>query len=53
LKSIIDKLPVSSIILFAVPGKEGFYEKLDFKRLKTGMGKFKNSAGMRANGYIE
>lgn len=53
MKSIIDKLPVSSIILFAVPGKEGFYEKLDFKRLKTGMGKFENYDIMKAYEYIE
>ena len=53
MESIIDKLPVTSIILFAVPGKETFYEKFGFKRLKTGMGKFENTVMLKANGYIE
>ncbi|MGF1934297.1 MAG: hypothetical protein RM347_007835 [Nostoc sp. ChiQUE02] len=53
MESIIDKLPVSSIIIFALADKEGFYDQLNFKRLKTGMGKFENSKRMKANGYIE
>ena len=53
MESIIDKLPVTSIILFAVPGKETFYELFGFKRLKTGMGKFENTVMLKANGYIE
>lgn len=30
------------IILYAVPGKEGFYKKLGFKRMSTAMAIFKN-----------
>jgi ribosomal protein S18 acetylase RimI-like enzyme len=51
--ALLEKLPVGNIILLAVQGKEGFYEKLGFARLKTGLGRFANMEGMRIMGYIE
>lgn len=40
------------IILYAVPGKEGFYRKLGFKRMTTAMAIFDDQAGAMARGYI-
>jgi len=39
-------------ILYASPGKEGFYAKLGFKRMNTAMAIFENEAEMLANGTI-
>ncbi len=39
-QEICDRLPVPNIILFATPGKEGFYKKLGFRMMLTGMAKF-------------
>jgi len=40
------------IILYAVPGKEGFYEKLGFARMNTAMAIFQNQAQAVADGYL-
>ena len=40
------------IILYAVPGKEGFYRKLGFKRMTTAMTIFDDQARAMENGYI-
>jgi ribosomal protein S18 acetylase RimI-like enzyme len=40
------------IILYAVPGKEGFYRKLGFRRMTTAMAIFDDQAGALARGYI-
>lgn len=49
---ILGKLKFKTVILFAVPGKEGFYEKLSFRKMKTAMGIFTNPEAQR-QGYIE
>ena len=56
-KAIISKLRDLSaghkkIILYAVPGKEGFYKKLGFKRMSTAMAIFKNQEGALAAGLL-
>lgn len=48
-KSVVAKLVELStghkkIILYAYPGKEGFYKKLGFKRMSTAMAIFENQA---------
>lgn len=40
------------IILYAVPGKEGFYRKLGFKRMNTAMAIFENQALALERGYL-
>ncbi len=57
-KQIVSHLvPVSrghrKIILYAVPGKEGFYRKLGFQRMTTAMAIFEDQAGALAHGYIK
>ncbi|BEP47685.1 MULTISPECIES: GNAT family N-acetyltransferase [Variovorax] len=41
------------IILYAVAGKEPFYEKLGFRRMKTAMAIFENQAQAAERGLIE
>jgi ribosomal protein S18 acetylase RimI-like enzyme len=40
------------IILYAVPGKETFYEKLGFRRMTTAMAIFQDQERAAADGYI-
>ncbi|NDV28656.1 GNAT family N-acetyltransferase [Desulfovibrio sp. JC010] len=51
--SMMEKLGPVSVILYAVPGKEGFYRKLGFKPMTTAMGCFIDEAGMIERGYLE
>ena len=50
---LLQKLAHCHIILYASPGKEGFYAKEGFALLKTGMARFLNPAQMQARGVIE
>ncbi len=40
------------IILYSVPGKEPFYKKLGFKRMRTAMAIFENQAVALERGYV-
>jgi len=56
-KEIVQKLVSLSdghrkIILYASPGKEGFYAKLGFKKMNTAMAIFQDEADMMTNGTI-
>ncbi len=42
-----------NVILYASPGKEGFYEKHGFRKMKTGMARFTKSEAMREGGFTE
>lgn len=50
--SIVKSIPQCNFILYASPGKEAFYEKLNFKRMKTGMALFRNAERMQGRGFI-
>lgn len=52
-EEILRQLPECNVILYASPGKEGFYQKLGFRKMKTGMALFKNSASMITRGFTE
>lgn len=41
------------IVLYSVPGKEGFYRKFGFARMKTAMAIFENQDLAHARGYLE
>jgi len=41
------------IILYAVPGKEPFYRRFGFKRMKTAMAIFENQAQAIERGYVD
>jgi len=51
--SIRKLLPKCNLILYAAPGKEKFYEKLEFKKMKTGMALFCNATEMQKKGFTE
>ena len=51
--ALLEKLPVGTITLFANPGKEGFYEKLAFRKMKTAMALFADPERQSARGLIE
>lgn len=50
LRRIQERLPSCNILLYAAPGREGFYERLGFRRLQTGMALFRNAEAMQAKG---
>lgn len=57
-RDMIERLVAAShghrkIILYAVPGKEGFYRRFGFRRMTTAMALFENPAQAAQNGYIE
>jgi len=52
-QEIIWHLKDCKIILYASPGKEGFYKKLDFRKMKTGMAYFINADSMSERGFTE
>lgn len=53
LQDIVRATPNCSFILYASPGKEKFYEKEGFRRMKTGMALFVNDERMQKNGFTE
>ena len=50
---IVESLPGCNFILYASPGKEDFYKKLDFRKMKTGMALFGNAEAMVRKGMVE
>ena len=57
-KQIVAKLVALSkghkkIILYSVPGKEPFYKKLGFRRMRTAMAIFENQPEAQERGYID
>ena len=57
-KQIVSKLVELSrghkkIILYAVPGKEPFYKRVGFRRMKTAMAIFENQAQAIERGYVD
>jgi predicted GNAT family acetyltransferase len=53
IKTIIDKLSNCNFILYAAPGKEGFYQTLGFRKMKTGMALFQKAPRMKERGFTE
>lgn len=56
-REIIERLLVRcrshrKIILYAVPGKEGFYKRLGFRRMTTAMAIFEDQADAYRRGYV-
>jgi ribosomal protein S18 acetylase RimI-like enzyme len=53
MKQLMTRLSHCNVILYASPGKEGFYQKHGFRRMKTGMAHFERDAAMRERGFTE
>lgn len=52
INKILQCVPTCNVILYASPGKEKFYEKLNFKKMKTGMALFQNPNKMHMRGFV-
>ena len=52
-EALLAKVAGCNVILYASPGKEGFYERQEFSRMKTGMAWFTNKDMMRERGFIK
>ena len=50
---ILAELSHCNLILYASPGKEGFYKKHGFRLMKTGMARFIKGAAMKERGFTE
>ena len=53
MKHILSRISHCNVILYASPGKEGFYQAKGFRKMKTGMACFIKSDAMRKNGFTE
>ncbi|WP_231717053.1 GNAT family N-acetyltransferase [Desulfosarcina ovata] len=53
IQEILSRVSNCHVILYASPGKEGFYEKYGFRRMKTGMASFLNKDAMAKRGFTE
>lgn len=56
-KDVVQRLMALSaghkkILLYAVPGKEGFYQRFGFLRMRTAMAVFENPAQAIARGHV-
>ena len=52
-EKIVNSLPGCNFVLYASPGKEPFYQKLKFRRMKTGMALFVKADIMTSRGFTE
>ena len=53
INNILESIPQCNAILYASPGKEAFYNKFNFRKMKTGMACFQNAEKMYERGFIE
>ncbi len=53
MEEILNQIESCNVILYASPGKEGFYEKLGFRVMKTGMARFLRSKTMHERGFTK
>ncbi len=52
IKKLESTLPVDNIILYAVPGKDGFYKKCGYRKMLTGYAKFNDVKSNPESGYL-
>lgn len=50
---LCEQLPVENIILYSVPGREGFYMKCGFKRMRTAMARLNQYMSESGSGYLQ
>ncbi|HRS83389.1 MAG TPA: GNAT family N-acetyltransferase [Smithellaceae bacterium] len=53
MNNLLSQLSHCNVILYAAPGKEGFYQAHGFRKLKTGMALFQKSDLMKKHGITE
>ena len=53
IKELVAKLSSGNIIFYANPSAEGFYKKLGFRKMRTGMAMFANPENALRKGFVE
>ncbi|MDD5711343.1 MAG: GNAT family N-acetyltransferase [Smithellaceae bacterium] len=53
METILRSVAGCNVILYAAPGREGFYQRLGLRRMKTGMAIFVNAEAMAQRGFTE
>jgi ribosomal protein S18 acetylase RimI-like enzyme len=53
MNNILSSIPHINVILYASPGKEGFYQTHGFRKMKTGMAHFIYGDAMKERGFTE
>lgn len=53
MEKIMERLSGCNVILYAALGKEEFYQKLGWRKMKTGMAHFKNPERMKERGFTD
>ena len=53
MEAMTARLDTKNVVLWAVPGKEGFYARLGFKRMLTAMALVENPEKTAGDGYIK
>ena len=53
MEEMLTRLKTPSVILWSVPGKEGFYTKLGFHKMRTAMARFEHPEVSARTGYIK
>ena len=52
-EAIVSRMSGCNFMLYASPGKELFYEKSGFRKMKTGMARFVDMERMKVKGFVE
>lgn len=53
LENLLSRLSDCNVILYANPGKEGFYLKKGFRKMKTGLARFFKAEKMKSKGFTD
>lgn len=53
IQRILARIADCNVILYAAPGKEGFYRALGLRQMKTGMALFRKAAEMKEKGFTD
>ena len=53
MKFLTELSKAPAFLLYTMPGKEGFYAKLGYRKMKTAMAKFPDPGMQQKAGYIE
>jgi predicted N-acetyltransferase YhbS len=53
MQNILPRVSHCNVILYSSPGKEGFYQKHGFRKMKTGMALFSKKVSMKERGFTE
>jgi len=52
MRNLMSRLPVDNVILYAVPGKEAFYGKLGFRKMRTALARLGPAMADPELGYL-